>query len=572
MKQNLKLNIESNKITTALSSCKIIIKYILLFGVLVNLLMLSTPLFSMQVLDRVLGSGNLNTLVMLLLVIILALFLLSLIQGSRSFAMNKLGSWFENKLSTVVLSNALKKSLEFKSINSQPMRDLQTVKTFITSPNLIAIMDMPWAIIFIIVLFVLHKMIGFLAITSVVILVVFGIITDRSTKYMMETNNENFIKSMRYIDQVTKNSEVIEVMGMRDNVINLWQNLNMKVQQIQNLIVKRRIIFMEITRFFRIIIQISVTSLGAYLCLKGEFTSGAIIASSSLVGRALTPFEMTINSWKALIDCKKSYLRLANTLVNYIDDSGKMDLPSPNGEITVENLYYTPLGIQKYILKAVNFSLRSGDVIAMIGPSASGKTTLAKLLVGALYPSIGNVRIDNASTKDWKKSDIGPYIGYLPQDSCLLNGTIKENIARMNKKSDSVSVIAAAQIAGVHEMIMGIPNTYDANIGCEGEMLSGGQKQRIGLARAFYGNPKFIVLDEPNSSLDTIGEQALMSAIEFAKESKITTVIISHKNSILDAVDKILVLKDGMVSSFGSKEQMFKKLNQVHNYSREFKK
>jgi PrtD family type I secretion system ABC transporter len=551
-------------IDDALFSCRIMVKFVLLFGCLVNLLMLSTPLFSMQVLDRVIGSQSLETLVMLLLVIVLALALLSLIQAARSFAMNKLGAWFENKLSEVVLSNSFKQSLESRSMaNSQALRDLQTVKTFLTSPNLVAIMDMPWALIFIIVLFILHVKIGCLAIISVAVLVIFGIIADRATKPMIEMNNDNFIKSMRYVDQSTRNAEVIEAMGMRKNVIGSWQLLNKEVQQTQNLVTKRQAVFAEITKFFRLLIQISVTALGAYLVIQGQLSTGAIIASSSLVGRALAPFEAAINSWKVFINCRKSYERLKNALIRYSEDTKKMQLPAPEGKIDVENLYYAPMGMQKHILKGINFSLEPGDILAIIGPSASGKTTLAKLLVGAYAPNIGSVRVDGASLKDWRKDDLGDHLGYLPQEVGLFSGTIKENIARMNSNPNHGDVIVASQLAGVHDMVLQLPQGYDSNIGFDGAMLSGGQKQRVGLARAFYGEPKFIVLDEPNASLDAEGEEALMTAIAVAKEKKITTVIISHKNSILSCVDKILIVKDGMMASFGPKKETLEKMQKA---------
>jgi len=548
-------------IDNALASCRVMVKFVLLFGFLVNLLMLSTPLFSMQVLDRVIGSQSLETLVMLLLVIILALALLSLIQAARSFAMNKLGTWFENKLSEVVLSNSFKQSLESRLMaNSQALRDLQTVKNFLTSQNLVMIMDMPWALIFISVLFVLHVKIGCLAIISIAVLILFGIVADRATKPMIEMNNDNFVKSMRCVEQSTRNAEVIEAMGMRKNVIDSWQVLNQEVQQTQNLLSKRQIVFGEITKFFRLIIQISVTALGAYLVIQGQLSTGAIIASSSLVGRALVPFEAAINSWKVFVNCCKSYERLKNALLRYSEDTKKMQLPIPQGKIDIENLYYAPMGTQKHILKGINFSLDAGEVLAIIGPSASGKTTLAKLLVGAYVPNIGSVRIDGASLRDWRKDDLGKYLGYLSQDACLFMGTIKDNIARMNSNPDHKDVIVASQLAGVHDMILQLPQGYNSNIGFDGAMLSGGQKQRVGLARAFYGDPKFIVLDEPNASLDIEGEKALMTAIAVAKEKRITTVIISHKNSILSCVDKILILKDGMMASFGSKKDILDKI------------
>ena len=555
---------KSNPLKEALISCNIMIKFVLLFGCLINLLMLSTPIFSMQVLDRVLSSQNTNTLLMLMLIIILALFLLGSIQAARSFAMNKMGSWLEHKLSETVFSNSIKLALESKSMaNSQQLRDLQTVKTFLTSPGLISIMDMPWAIIFIIVLFVLHKAIGILALISGTILIVFGIISDKVTKPLIEMNNKNFIKSMKQADQATRNAEVIEVMGMRENIISSWQKINQAVQHTQNLVTKRQAIFIEITKFFRLMIQISVTALGAYLVIQGQITSGTIIASSSLVGRALAPFEAAMTSWKGFITCKDSYRRLEKSFTRYQNDDDKMSLPSPEGNIDVENLYYSPPGAFRHILKGVNLSLKKGEVLGIIGPSASGKTTLAKLLVGINDPSIGTVRIDNASLKDWKKDELGPHLGYLPQDIELFSGSVKENIARMCINPNYEEVVIAAQLAGVHDMILKLPQGYNSNIGHDGSMLSGGQKQRIGLARVFYGNPKFIVLDEPNASLDTQGEEALMTAIAVAKEKEITTVIISHKTSILSIVDKILVMRDGMVATFGPKKEVLSTLKEA---------
>ena len=551
-----------NPLKKTLLSCKIMIKYILLFGFLVNLLMLSTPLFSMQVLDRVLSSGNKNTLLMLTLIIIMALALLGLIQSARVFAMNRMGSWIENKLSETIYSNSIRRSLDSKIMaNSQQLRDLQTIKTFITSPGLISIMDMPWAIIFICVLFILHTAIGCLTLIAGTVLIIFGVIADKSTKPLIEVNNENFIKSMRQVEQSTKNAEVIEVMGMKENIISSWQIINKEVQRTQNLVSKRQTIFMEVTKFFRFVIQISVTAVGAYLVIKGEITSGTIIASSSLVGRALAPFEAAISSWKGFIICKKSYARLSKAFVTYKSDN-KMSLPSPEGNIIAENIYFAPPGLQKYILKGINFTLKKGEILSIIGASASGKTTLAKLLVGIANPNIGTIRIDGANIKDWNKNELGPYIGYLPQDVELFAGTVKENIARMNAHSHFEDVIVAAQLAGIHEMILRLPQGYDTNIGFDGSMLSGGQRQRIGLARTFYGIPKFIVLDEPNASLDSQGEEALMTAISVAKEKGITTIIISHKNSILSAVDKILIMKDGTIVSFGPKDEVLAKIKE----------
>jgi PrtD family type I secretion system ABC transporter len=546
-----------------LLACKVMLKYILFFGCMINLLLLSTPIYSMQVLDRVLSSGNLDTLVMLTLVIILALVLLGFLQGARAFAMNRMGNWFEKKLSETVFASSVNASLISKgNANSQQMRDLQTIKTYITSPGLIAMMDLPWALIFLSVLFVLHKAMGFLTIIGGAILIVVGLIADRATKPLLDKNNDQFIKSMRYVEQSARNAEVVKVMGMLNNVISSWQKLNKKVQTTQSLTVERQAVFTEVTKLVRTIIQISVTGIGAYLCIAepGQFSSGAIIASSSLVGRALSPFEVAINSLKGYINCKKAYERLNGSFVVSTAENTNMSLPEPEGRLEVENLYYAPLGAQKHILKGITFNLNPGETLVIVGPSASGKTTLAKVLVGCYEPSIGSVRIDGASLKDWKPTELGKHLGYLPQDVELFSGSVKENIARMDSDSDPDSVVMAAQLAGIHDMILQLPKAYETEIGPDGSVLSGGQKQRLGLARAFYGSPKLLVLDEPNASLDAVGEQALAAAIEFAKEEKITTILISHRPSILNLADKIMVVKDGMMVAFGAKNEL---INQV---------
>lgn len=554
--------VEVNPIFEALVTCKTMIKYILVFGFILNLLALASPLFSMQVLDRVLSSGNKDTLLFLTLVITVALSLQSLIQGARAFASNRLGIWFESKLGETVFVNAIKSAKKSRAMaNSQQLRDLQTIKTYLTSPGLITMMDVPWAIIFLVVLFVLHKYIGFLALIGGSIIVVVGFIGDKSTKKLLEANNENFIASMRNVDQVTRNAEVVEVMGFTRNVINSWQKFNQKVQVMQSLTNERQAFFMELIKFIRVMLQISVTGLGALLVLHGEFSAGGIIASSSLVARALAPFESAINSWKGYINAKKSYDRLKEAFKHNERDEEKTSLPAPEGRIEVENLYYAYPGSNKHFIKGVNFQINPGESVAIIGPSGSGKTTLSKLIVGAADPTIGVVRIDGASIKDWRKDELGPYIGYLPQGVELFSGTARENIARMDPNGDSEKVIVAAQLAGVHDLVLQLPKGYDTELGVDGSMLSGGQRQRVGLARCFYGEPKILVLDEPNANLDDQGEKALETALAVAKEQNITTVIVSHKNSILKFVDKLMVMRDGMLVAFGPTQEILSKLN-----------
>ncbi len=554
---------KASPLTESLAACRTMFKFALLFGCVVNVLMLATPLYSMQVLDRVISSQNTDTLLLLTLVIIGALLLLSMIQLARSFAMNQMGGWFEQTLSSKLFANSVKISVVSKAGGSQQLRDLQKVKTFLTSPALISILDIPWALIFVIVMFMIHTVMGIMTVVGGIVLVSLAVLTDKLTKPLHEASNEQFIASMRQVDQAAQNAEVVHVMGMTSTINNNWQELNKKLQNSQALVSSRQATFMEITKFLRMVLQILVTGVGAYLVLKNEMSTGAIIACSSLSGRALAPFESALNSLKQMVDARKSFQRIEESLEKYTEESDKMSLPAPEGKIAVENVYFAPMNSNKHVLKAINFNLEVGDSLAIIGPSASGKTTLAKVIVGVYAPQIGSVRIDNASLQDWKREELGQYVGYLPQEVELFSGTVRENIARMKKDAKDDDVLIAAKLAGVHDLILQLPKGYETEIGLGGAMLSGGQRQRIGLARAFYGEPKIIVLDEPNANLDSFGELALSQALARAKEKNITTVIISHRTSILSIADKILAIKDGTVALFGDRNEVLEKMNQA---------
>lgn len=563
MKYNKK---KVSPVTEALIACKVMFKYTLIFGCIINILMLATPIYSMQVLDRVISSSNTDTLLLLTLVILLAIGLLGLLQIARSLAVNMMGNWFEQTLSSKLLSNSVKLSLTNKATGSQQLRDLQTIKTFLTSPALISILDIPWAIIFLIVLFMIHVYMGLLTVLGGAILVIMAVITDKTTKPLHEASNEQFIVSMRQVEQATRNAEVIEVMGFLPSIISNWQGINNRLQELQSLVNSRQTILSEVTKFIRMVLQILVTGLGAYLVLQHEMSVGAIIACSSLSGRALAPFEGAVNSLKGMINSRKAYQRLEAALENFDKTHGqRMSLPAPDGKISVENIYFSPQGAQKHIIKGMTFTLNAGETLAIIGPSASGKTSLAKLLVGVWIPQVGMIRIDNANLNDWNKEELGKYVGYLPQDIELFGGTVRQNIARMDDNAKDEDVLHAANLVGVHDLILQLPKGYDTDIGADGGILSGGQKQRIGLARAFYGDPKILILDEPNANLDSFGEAALSLALTRAKEQKITTIIISHRTSILSAADKILAVKDGAVAMFGPKEEVLEKLNQANS-------
>jgi ATP-binding cassette subfamily C protein len=551
------MSTQSIFLKNTISACKTAFIYSLVFGFVINILSLATPIYSMQVLDRVLSSGNLNTLVMLTLVIILAVILLGMVQLARSVIMVQMGNWIDKRLSVVLFEQGIYTSSQVRTEGgAQQLRDLKTVKGFLTSPSLGVIVDLPWSIIFIIAVFILHPTLGFITVVGGGLLIGLTLLNELVTKKILDTANDQFIKNMQCTDESSRNSEVITVMGMMPSVMRNWQTSNLDVQHLQYQASQRSAIVGEITKFLRIVLQMSVTGVGAYLVLKHEMSSGGIIAGSTLVSKALSPFEVAINSWKGFTSARKAYTRLEESFKNHLAAISDMSLPAPKGEVKVENVYYSPVNAKKPVIKGVSFNVAAGEVVAVIGPSASGKSTLAKLIVGVYKPSHGSVRLDEADIYHWDRLDRGPHIGYVPQDVELFSGTVRENIARMQKDVSDEEVVEAAQFTGAHELILRLPNGYDTDIGVAGTLLSGGQRQRIALARAFFGNPKFVVLDEPNANLDSAGEQALSATLEQAKSQGITTIIISHRPSLMPNVDKILIMNDGMVAVFGARDEV----------------
>ena len=545
------------------------VKYALACGLVVNLLMLASPLYSMQVLDRVLSSGSHDTLLMLTLVMILALSLLGLIQGGRSFAMHRMGQWFEKRLSTTVFANAiLAPSGGEAGGGSQNLRDLQTIKTYLMSPGLITVLDTPWALVFIVVLFLLHTAVGWLTVFGALVIIGLGLLSDAKTKSLLKDTNDAFVTSMLHTDQVSRHAETIKAMGMIQNVTQGWNSLNEAVQSTQDQMMRRQTFFTELTKFTRLLIQIFVTGLGAYLVLKGEFSSGAIIASSSLVGRALAPFEAAIASWKGFRNCQKAYERLSKSLTSEgaNDLHAKTSLPNPEGRLSVERVSFSLPNAQQPILKAISFSLQPGEILGVAGPSGSGKTTLAKVILNLFHPTEGEVRLDGAKMQDWPPLQLGSCIGYLPQEVSLFAGPIKANIGRLAPELDIEKIMEATQWAGIHDLILRLPQGYDTVIGPNGAGLSGGQRQRVALARALYGPVKLLVLDEPHSNLDAQGEAALHQALSTAKERGVTTVLISHSPNFLHLADKLLILVEGAVAAFGLRDDVLRAMQQ-HNQS-----
>lgn len=567
-----------NPLAEALEKCTAAFKVTFVFAFFINLLMLVTPLYSLQVLDRVIGSGNLSTLLMLSLIIGFVYFIHALLQIARSFTLIKVGEWLDTNLTPIIFAHSISASAtKVNPASSQMLRDFQTVKTFLTSTGINTLFDAPWSIVYIVIIFMIHPYIGYITIAGTVIIVSFAFFNAVATNRTLGEATEFSIKGMGQADIANRNAEAVEAMGMIDNVKKNWAKFNRSALAKQSVASYRNGVISNFSRLIRNLMQMAVTGTGAYVVVStngAEMTTGGMIASSIIVGRALAPFENAIVMWKSISDALKSYKNINNSFDKFQNRDQAMPIPHVDGHLTIENVYYavpTPAhskhepAIPQHILKGVSFSVQPGEILAIIGPSGAGKSTLAKLIVGVWKASSGAIRLDGGDVYTWNRQNFGEHVGYLPQGIELFSGTIKQNIARMSEQEDPGMVIDVAKMCGAHETILRFPNGYDTDIGSGGSNLSGGQRQRIGLARAFYGNPKLVILDEPNSNLDEAGELALASALKQAKEKGISVVVISHRPSILSAVDKIMVIQDGAVATIGSKDEVQGRIKMLKN-------
>jgi len=444
--------------------------------------------------------------------------------------------------------------------SSQPLDDLTGLRQFLTGNGLFAFFDAPWLPIYIAVLFMFHVSYGVMAIITVIILLILAIVNEKMTSGFLKEANEQAIAARGLVNKNLRNAEVVESMGMLAGIRERWKAGTQQVLIKQAQASANAGAISSMSKTFRMLAQSLILGLGAYLALQQEITPGLMIAGSILLGRALAPIDLMISSWKGFIAARGQYERLNEVLLKIPEDEEKMSLPAPNGCVDVTGVMVVPPGMKVPVVKGVTFRLDAGDALGIIGPSASGKSTLGRALLG-VWPALnGKVRLDGVDVFEWDREQLGPHIGYLPQDIELFDGTIAENIARFTEV-DSAKVVAAAKLADVHETILGLPQGYDTVIGSTNGALSGGQRQRIGLARAVFGDPKLILLDEPNSNLDDVGEKALAKAIRALKKKKVTTIVITHRPSILNELDKLLILKDGLAVAFGPKTAVLQELN-----------
>ncbi len=531
-----------------------------IFSFASNMLMLALPLYSLQVLDRVMSSYNLNTLVMLSILTVGFFVFYAIFVSLRTMVLTAIGDWLQQVLSPRLMGLAVENSaVGIPASASQFQRELGNIRNFITGNGVTSLFDAPFSIIFILLIYLINPVLGFLSLCGAAMLLGFGVLVEVTTKKPLDRSNEIMLRNLQFAEATSRNAEAVEAMGMLPTLVHLWQKRNEEASAPMAIANGRSNILLTLSRFLRMLLQIAITGVGAWLALQGEVTMGAVIGASIISGRALAPFEGAIATWKQWVQARDSYHRVETTLSELPRLRGTMAMPAPGGMLRVENLIYTPPRSTAPILKGIQFELGAHESLGLIGPSAAGKSTMARLLMGILPPTHGSVRLDGVDIFHWNRQDLGQYVGYLPQDVELFPGTIKDNIARMDPKAEAAKVIAAAQFAGCHDMILRLPQGYETEFSQNMLSLSPGQRQRIGLARALYNNPSFVVLDEPNSNLDGEGELALQQAILRMKKAGITFVLVAHKPSIVTHVDKILMLQDGMMKDFGPREAVLRK-------------
>jgi PrtD family type I secretion system ABC transporter len=519
----------------------------------------------LQVYNRVMNSGHIPTLLMISLAALLAMVTLAVLEGARNHLLIRLS----NHLDMVLAGEILRRQIEVTNqIGARPgmVRDLDAFRGFLTQTGASAIFDMPWLPIYLLACFLLHPVLGLVAVCSMALMIVLAFTNEVVTSAYLRRSEEAARKNYGFTDASLRNSEVIQAMGMLPGFLRRWSISREEMLRQQTRASELGAYLSGAIRFFRLSLQSAIIGIGAWMAIEGEVTAGVIYAASILLARTLSPVEQLVGGWRAFVSARAAMRRI-NELLAIEPNSDPMRLPVPRGLLSVEGVGFVPRGAAKPSLHNVTFALQPGERLAIVGPSGAGKSTIARLIVGVWRPRAGNVRLDSADVFFWERSDFGRHVGYLPQEVELFEGTVRDNIARFSEATPE-QVVEAAQRAGVHDLILRLANGYDTEIGVAGSILSGGTRQRIGLARAILGNPRLLVLDEPNSNLDSEGERALLNVLTQAKELGTTTVVISHRSGVLSAVDKVLLLRDGSVERLSPRAEFLAALGQPEGQMR----
>jgi len=562
MRTNQARKIAQTQLEKTLKRTKKSFFYVGLFSFFINMLMLTPSIYMLQVYDRVMNSRSIDTLILITLIVAVMFVTMGVLEAIRSRILVRIGNQMDLELNSHLFDVVFQLArLAPGRASSQPISDLTKLRQFMTGNGVFAFFDSPWFPIYLFIMYLFSPWFAAFTIFAAVVLFTITMLNEKTTKKALEEANMMNNQSVSYINKNLLNAEVVHAMGMNENIKQRWLAKHLKFLTVQAEASDTAGKWSNMSKTLRQFFQALTYGIGAYLAIKGEISAGMIIAGAVLLGRALAPLDLLTNSWKGFADARGAYGRLNGLLRDFPDIPETMELPVPKGEIRIENIIVAPPNSKTPVLKGINMLIPVGTTVGVIGPSASGKSTLARALLGVWPLHGGKVRLDGADIHQWKSTELGQYIGYLPQDVELFEGTISENISRF-EGVDAQEVVEAAKVAGVHEMILRLPEGYDTLVGAGGATLSGGQRQRVGLARAMYKKPPVIVLDEPNSNLDEEGERALVNAIMIMKQNKSTIVLITHRPSILNVVDNIAVLAAGALSMYGSKEEVLKTLQQ----------
>jgi len=554
----------ADEIRGALARCRQSLVAVAVFSCGINVLFLVPAIYMLQVYDRVLTSGSRSTLAMLTLIVLFLLATLGALEWVRTQIMVRVSQRIDALLGDRLFDLSFRQALVSGGVQSgaQPLSDLQGLRQFATGPGLLAFFDAPWVPLYLLVMFAMHPLFGWLGVVAAAALIGISIANERSTAALLKSANQEAAANQSLLARTLRNAETIEALGMIGNLRRRWKQRSNNVLETQSQASAKGGRWVSLSRWLRLTLQSLALGLGAYLALANEISAGMLIAGAILLGRALYPIDQLTSVWKQFVNAREQYRRVNDWLRRVPKAPERMALPAPAGRVTVEAVTVVPPGAQLPALRNVSFEIAAGEIVGVVGPSAAGKTTLARTLLGIWPATHGKVRLDGGDVYGWSRTELGPHLGYLPQDVELFDGTIAENIARFGEL-DSEKIVAAARLAGVHEMVLRFPQGYDTVVGSTGGVLTGGQRQRIALARALYGDPKLIVLDEPNSSLDDAGDAALLAALLALKTRRATVVVISHRTGVLPAIDKLLLLKDGQLAAFGPRDEVQRQLREV---------